>query len=76
MRYQSARNTRGTVPLPGAALAQVSEGERGVESVPGVTRAVQEDQDVVVGVGSGSYRFSYDTTKRPGEPPPGTPIQR
>ncbi|MEO8624945.1 MAG: alpha-L-rhamnosidase C-terminal domain-containing protein, partial [bacterium] len=52
-------NTRATVRLPGATLAQVMEGVRAVASVPGVTSATQDGTAVVVEVGSGDYVFSY-----------------
>ena len=46
-------NTRATVRLPRAMLAQVMEGGRAIES------AAQSGADVVVEVGSGTYAFSY-----------------
>ncbi len=52
-------NTRGTVRLPGAVLAEVTEGNRAVATAPGVRGATQRDGVVVVEVGSGRYRFSY-----------------
>jgi hypothetical protein len=51
-------NTRATVRLLGATLAQVTEGARGVSSAPGVTSARQEGSNVVVELGSGDYAFS------------------
>jgi alpha-L-rhamnosidase len=53
-------NARGTVRLPAASLAGVTEGGVAVASAPGVTSATQDGDDVVVEVGSGSYRFAYD----------------
>jgi alpha-L-rhamnosidase len=53
-------NARGTVRLPAATLAGVTEGGLAVASAPGVRSATQDGDAVVVGVGSGSYRFSYD----------------
>jgi alpha-L-rhamnosidase len=53
-------NARGTIRLPAATLAGVTEGGLAVASAPGVTAAGQEKDDVVVEVGSGSYRFAYD----------------
>ena len=53
-------NARGTVRLPGAALAAVTESGRAVASAPGVTRAAQDGEDVVVEVGSGQYVLAYD----------------
>ncbi len=52
-------NTRGTIRLPGASPAEVTESGRPVASAPGV-RAVQAAADgAVVEVGSGRYRFEY-----------------
>ena len=53
-------NARGTVRLPSATLAGVTEGGVAVASAPGVRSAAQDGDAVVVEVGSGSYRFSYD----------------
>jgi alpha-L-rhamnosidase len=53
-------NTRATVYLPGARLAQVREGSSPFASTSGVTRSKQSGDTVVVEVGSGSYMFSYD----------------
>jgi alpha-L-rhamnosidase len=55
-------NARGTVRLPAATLAGVTEGGLAVASAPGVRSAAQEDDTVVVEVGSGSYRFTWDGT--------------
>jgi alpha-L-rhamnosidase len=52
-------NTRATVRLPGATLAQVMEGARAVAPAPGVKSAAQDGTAVVVEVGSGDYVFSY-----------------
>jgi len=53
-------NARGTVRLPAATLAGVTEGPSAVAAAPGVKAAAQEKDDVVVEVGSGRYRFVYD----------------
>jgi hypothetical protein len=53
-------NARGTVRLPSATLAAVTEGGKAVPEAPGVKGAAQEGEDVVVEVGSGSYAFAYD----------------
>jgi alpha-L-rhamnosidase len=53
-------NARGTVRLPAATLAGVTEGGVAVASAPGVRSATQDGDAVVVEVGSGSYRFAYD----------------
>ncbi|HEV2122405.1 MAG TPA: alpha-L-rhamnosidase C-terminal domain-containing protein, partial [Chloroflexota bacterium] len=52
-------NTSATVRLPGAQLPAVTEGGKPVERVEGVRRAYQDGSDVVVEVGSGTYRFAY-----------------
>ena len=53
-------NARGTVRLPLASVALVTETGRPVAGAPGVRKAVQVDADVVVEVGSGRYGFTYD----------------
>jgi alpha-L-rhamnosidase len=53
-------NARGTVRLPAATLAGVTESGAAVASAPGVRSAAQDGDAVVVEVGSGSYRFWYD----------------
>ena len=53
-------NARGTVRLPAATLAGVTEGGVAVATAPGVRSAAQDGDAVVVEVGSGSYRFAYD----------------
>ena len=53
-------NAHGTIRLPHATLAQVTESGRALGRAAGVTRAAQEDDDVVVEVGSGQYHFAYD----------------
>ncbi len=58
-------NARGTVRLPAAKLARVTEGGLRVASALGVRAATQEGDDVVVEVGSGSYRFVYDRIAAP-----------
>ena len=63
-------NTRGTVRLPGAMLAQTTEGTREVATAPGITSAVQRGSDVVVEVGSGEYVFAY----RAATPAPAAPV--
>jgi alpha-L-rhamnosidase len=52
-------NTRATVRLPGATLANVTEGVSAVGSASGVFSATQEGDVVVVEVGSGNYKFNY-----------------
>ena len=53
-------NAHGSVRLPAATLAGVTEGGVAVAAAPGVTRASQEGADVVVRVGSGRYQFEYE----------------
>ncbi|HSD66231.1 MAG TPA: alpha-L-rhamnosidase C-terminal domain-containing protein, partial [Vicinamibacteria bacterium] len=55
-------NTHGTVRLPAATLAGVTEGGAPVQSARGVKSAAQAGDDVIVEVGSGSYTFAYDGT--------------
>jgi alpha-L-rhamnosidase len=57
-------NTHATVLLPGATLAQVTEGARAVASAAGVTSATQVGDAVVVEIGSGDYVFSYPKAPR------------
>ncbi len=54
-------NSRATVHLPGARLAQVHEGASVVGSAAGVTRAAQSGEQVVLELGSGDYAFSYSS---------------
>lgn len=53
-------NTRATVHLPGSRLEQVREHGAPLTSTPGVTKANQLGDTVVVEIGSGSYEFVYD----------------
>jgi hypothetical protein len=53
-------NARGTVRLPSASLAGVSEGGVPVKSAPGVREASATGDEVVVEIGSGRYVFAYD----------------
>jgi len=53
-------NTHATVRLPHATLATVTESGRALDAADGVARAFQEDEAVIVEVGSGRYRFAYD----------------
>jgi alpha-L-rhamnosidase len=52
-------NTRATVHLPGATLAEVLEGTSDVARAQGVTAVRQDGDAVVVEIGSGDYVFSY-----------------
>lgn len=53
-------NTQATVHLPGGRLEQVREHGAPLTSTPGVTKASQSGDTVVVEIGSGSYEFVYD----------------
>jgi alpha-L-rhamnosidase len=52
-------NTRATVTLPRATLADVREGARPLAVGDGITAAGQEGEVVRVETGSGTYRFAY-----------------
>jgi alpha-L-rhamnosidase len=52
-------NTRATVRLPDASLAQVTESGGPLARAEGVRRAEQDGDAIVVEVGSGQYRFAY-----------------
>jgi alpha-L-rhamnosidase len=56
-------NAHGTVRLPAATLAGVTEGGVAVATAAGVSRAAQDGDDVVIEVGSGRYAFRYDGTR-------------
>jgi alpha-L-rhamnosidase len=54
-------NTRATVRLPGATLANVTEGGLSLTGARGITGQRQDGDAVVVEVGSGRYSFAYPT---------------
>ena len=56
-------NTHGTVRLPAATLADVTEGGVAGAKAAGVAKAAQDGDDVVVEVGSGRYEFAYDAAR-------------
>ena len=56
-------NAHGSVRLPAAALADVTEGGVPVATARGVARAAQDGDDVAIEVGSGRYAFSYDAAR-------------
>jgi alpha-L-rhamnosidase len=58
-------NAHATVRLPHATLAQVTESGGALRVGNGVTRALQEGEDVIVEVGSGQYRFAYNAGRSP-----------
>jgi alpha-L-rhamnosidase len=53
-------NSRATVHLPGARLEQVREGSTALGATPGIRRATQSGDTVLVEVGSGIYEFAYE----------------
>jgi alpha-L-rhamnosidase len=55
-------NTRATVRLPGARLADVREGGQPPGSAEGITSSRQDDDAVVLEIGSGTYQFTYTGT--------------
>ena len=62
-------NAHATVRLPFATLARVSESGRALDAADGVTRFHQEEEAVIVEVGSGNYRFAYEVDARtPAQP--------
>jgi alpha-L-rhamnosidase len=52
-------NAWGTIRLPGAAIELVTESGQPLAEAEGITRADQDGDVVVVGVGSGQYSFAY-----------------
>ena len=56
-------NTRATVRLPKAQLANVTESNQALGNGNGITSARQEGSAVIVEVGSGTYRFAYPRDK-------------
>jgi hypothetical protein len=56
-------NAHGSVRLPAATVADVTEGGVPVATARGVAKATQDGDDVVLGVGSGRYEFSYDAAR-------------
>ena len=56
-------NTRATVKLPQARLADVMESGEPLASAKGVASARQDGAAVEIDTGSGQYRFSYAMTR-------------
>jgi alpha-L-rhamnosidase len=52
-------NSTATVRLPGASLADVTEGGQTLAAATGLAAPRQDGADVVVEAGSGTYRFAY-----------------
>jgi len=63
LEVQVPPNTRGTVRLPSARVASVSESGKLLTSGNGTTGHRQDGDVVVVEVGSGQYRFAYALEK-------------
>jgi alpha-L-rhamnosidase len=56
-------NTRATVRLPHAQLANVTESGQPLSEGNGITGKRQDGDSAIVEIGSGQYRFSYTTVK-------------
>jgi hypothetical protein len=56
-------NTRATVRLPGARLANITEAGKALSAGNGITGERQDGDIVVVEIGSGQYRFAFDMSK-------------
>jgi alpha-L-rhamnosidase len=52
-------NTTATVRLPGARMAEATEGGQALAAARGLSAPRQDGPDVVVEAGSGVYRFAY-----------------
>ena len=60
LRVVMPPNTTATVRIPEAVASRVTENEIPVAQVEGVTNVNEEDGDVVVEIGSGTYLFVAD----------------
>jgi alpha-L-rhamnosidase len=56
-------NTRATIRLPKAQLANVTESGAALANGNGITHVKQDGDAVIVDAGSGQYRFAYAQTK-------------
>ena len=56
-------NTTATLYLPGAILENVREGGSDPASSPGISSLSQQDENVLVQLGSGKYTFSYNSAE-------------
>jgi alpha-L-rhamnosidase len=56
-------NTRATVRLPKAQLANVTEAGKALANGNGITNTQQSGEYVIVDVGSGQYKFAYTIGK-------------
>jgi alpha-L-rhamnosidase len=52
-------NTRATVRLPSAKMADVTEDSKRLDAVEGIMEKSQDGDTVVICVGSGRYSFQY-----------------
>jgi alpha-L-rhamnosidase len=64
LRVEVPANTRATVRLPKAQIADVTEGGQPLAGGNGISGPRQDGDTVVVEVGSGAYRFAYPTRDR------------
>lgn len=58
-------NTRATVRLPKAQVANITESGRAAANGNGITGVRQEGDSVIIEIGSGQYRFAYATSSAP-----------
>jgi len=56
-------NTRATVRMPRANLANVTEGGQALTARPGISNPRQDGESVTMDIGSGRYLFACDATK-------------
>jgi len=56
-------NTTATIRLPGARLADVTEGGKALVAGDGIVTSRQDGGDVLIEAGSGAYRFGYPFAK-------------
>jgi alpha-L-rhamnosidase len=59
LRVEVPANTRATVELPGAKLAEVRESGRPLAQAQGITNAEEQEASVILEAGSGRYNFRY-----------------
>ena len=64
LRVEVPANTRATVRLPNAQLADVTEGGQPLAGGNGISAKRQDGDTVVVELGSGAYRFAYPMRER------------
>ena len=59
LRVTIPANTTATIRIPGAASSQVTENGRRLENAPGIVSVSQARADLVITIGSGTYRFEW-----------------